>query len=84
MTNQTTNVIGGVDTHKCTHYAAAIDDNGRLLGHREFPANARGYAAMLTWMRSRASSCRSELKAPELRRCAHTLASSMPARSWSR
>ena len=53
MTNQTTNVIGGVDTHKRTHYAAAIDDNGRLLGHREFPANARGYAAMLTWMRSR-------------------------------
>ena len=34
-------VIGGVDTHKHTHYAAAVDDQGRLLGHREFPANDR-------------------------------------------
>lgn len=30
-------VIGGVDTHKNTHYAAAIDDHGRLLGHHESP-----------------------------------------------
>ncbi|GAB2754972.1 hypothetical protein GCM10027039_11780 [Terrabacter koreensis] len=35
-------VIGGVDTHKHTHYAAAVDSHGRLLGHREFPANDRG------------------------------------------
>jgi len=41
-----------VDTHKRTHYAAVIDDNGRHLGHREFPANARGYASLLNWMRS--------------------------------
>jgi len=45
-------VIGGVDTHKHTHYAAAIDDQGRLLGHREFPANDGGYQRLLTWMRS--------------------------------
>ena len=45
-------VIGGVDTHKHTHYAAAINDQGRLLGHREFPANDRGYAALLAWLRS--------------------------------
>jgi transposase len=44
-------VIGGVDTHKHTHYAAAIDDHGRLLGHREFPANDHGYAELLVWMR---------------------------------
>lgn len=43
-------VIGGVDTHKLTHYAAAIDDRGRLLGHREFPATDTGYAALLAWM----------------------------------
>jgi transposase len=47
----TVTVIGGVDTHKHTHYAAAIDDQGRLLGHQEFPANDRGYQALLTWMR---------------------------------
>ena len=44
-------VIGGVDTHKHTHYAAAVDDHGRLLGHREFPANDRGYGALLDWLR---------------------------------
>ncbi|MDQ0376459.1 IS110 family RNA-guided transposase [Amycolatopsis thermophila] len=43
-------VIGGVDTHKNTHYAAAVDDHGRLLGHREFPANDRGYADLLAWV----------------------------------
>jgi transposase len=52
MTNPTTVVIGGVDTHKHTHYAAVIDDNGRLLGHREFQANEGGYGALLAWMRS--------------------------------
>ena len=41
----TVTVIGGVDTHKHTHYAAAVDDHGRLLGHQEFPANDRGYQA---------------------------------------
>lgn len=45
-------VIGGVDTHKNTHYAAAIDNQGRLLGHREFPATDRGYQALLVWLRS--------------------------------
>src|SRR5215213_6474970 len=45
-------VIGGVDTHKHTHYAAAIDNQGRLLGHREFPANDGGYQRLLGWMRS--------------------------------
>jgi transposase len=56
MTTQTTiepepiAVIGGVDTHKNTHYAAAVDEHGRLLGHREFPANDRGYADLLSWV----------------------------------
>jgi transposase len=54
MTIQLTDVtvIGGVDTHKHTHYAAAIDDHGRLLGHREFPATGLGYDALRSWMRS--------------------------------
>ena len=45
-------VIGGVDTHKNTHYAAAVDDHGRFLGHREFPANDRGYQDLLQWVQS--------------------------------
>lgn len=51
MTTEPATVIGGVDTHKHTHYAAAVDDQGRLLGHQEFPATDRGYQALLDWMR---------------------------------
>ena len=43
-------VIGGVDTHKHTHYAAAVDSHGRLLGHCEFPATDDGYDALLVWL----------------------------------
>lgn len=43
-------VIGGVDTHKHNHYAAAIDDHGRLLGHLEFPATSPGYSALNSWL----------------------------------
>lgn len=50
-TAPTVTVIGGVDTHKHTHYAAAIDDQGRLLGHCEFRATDPGYQALLLWMR---------------------------------
>jgi len=44
-------VIGGVDTHKHTHYAAVIDEHGRLLGHQQFPASDPGYQQLLAWMR---------------------------------
>jgi transposase len=50
-TPATVTVIGGVDTHKHTHYAAVIDDQGRLLGHREFAATDPGYLALRTWIR---------------------------------
>ena len=43
--------IGGVDTHKATHYAALIDARGHLLDHRQFPATERGYRDMLDWFR---------------------------------
>jgi transposase len=51
MATRTATVIGGVDTHKNTHYAAAVDDHGRLLGHQEFPATDPGYEALLDWVR---------------------------------
>src|ERR1700760_4270723 len=51
MATEAASVTGGVDTHKHTHYAAAVDDQGRLLGHQEFPATDRGYQALLGWMR---------------------------------
>jgi transposase len=44
-------VAGGVDTHQDTHTAAVIDLVGRVLGTRQFPTTAAGYAALLAWMR---------------------------------
>lgn len=46
----TPRVTGGVDTHKDTHTAAALDGVGRVLGTRTFPATTAGYAALLGWL----------------------------------
>src|SRR6266568_4812168 len=45
-----TAITGGVDTHADTHVAAALDPIGGLLGVREFPATAAGYAGLLGWL----------------------------------
>ena len=45
-------VIGGVDTHKHSHHAAVIDQNGQLLGDGEFSTDAGGQAELLEWLRS--------------------------------
>lgn len=47
-----TQVTGGVDTHKDTHAAAAVDSAGRVLGSAQFVADAAGYAALLSWLRT--------------------------------
>lgn len=44
-------VVGGVDTHKDLHVAAAVDTTGRLLGTAAFPTTAAGYRALLGWLR---------------------------------
>jgi transposase len=49
---KTSRITGGVDTHKDTHSAAALDATGRVLGNATFPASAVGYAELLTWLRS--------------------------------
>jgi transposase len=43
-------ITGGVDTHADTHVAAALDPLGGVLGVREFPATAAGYAGLLGWL----------------------------------
>jgi hypothetical protein len=50
MPKRTRVVIGGVDTHGRTHHAAAIDQQGRLLGDREFLADSGGYRQLLGWL----------------------------------
>jgi len=44
-------ITGGVDTHAGAQAAAALDPIGGLLGVREFPATAAGYAGLLGWLR---------------------------------
>jgi transposase len=50
MPKRTRIVIGGVDTHGRTHHAAVIDQQGRLLGDRQFSADRSGYRQLLSWL----------------------------------
>ena len=43
-------ITGGVDTHSEIHVAAALGPLGGLLGTREVPATAAGYAGLLGWL----------------------------------
>ena len=52
MAAKKTPITGGVDTHGLTHHAAAVDQTGRVLGDKEFPATAAGYRALLAWLRA--------------------------------
>ncbi len=50
-TTSTSRITGGVDTHKDTHTAAALDATGRAIGNATFAASAAGYAELLLWLR---------------------------------
>ena len=52
MTPDRAGVFGGVDTHKDTHVAAAVDAAGRLLATAEFAADSRGYDQLAGWLQS--------------------------------
>jgi transposase len=43
-------VVGGVDTHADVHVAAALDENGGLLGIESFPTDTAGYRSLLSWL----------------------------------
>ena len=45
-------VIGGVDTHADVHVAAALDQNGGLLGIESFRVNRAGYRRLVEWLAS--------------------------------
>src|SRR5258707_5802738 len=47
---ETRAITAGVDTHADTHVAAALDPIGGLLGVREFPVTAAGYAGLVEWL----------------------------------
>ena len=46
---KTLNVIIGVDTHKATHVAVAINDQGTCLAEISIPANPKGYKELEAW-----------------------------------
>lgn len=50
MTKAPSGVVVGVDAHTDTHDAAVLDDCGRLLATRTFPADAGGYVELLAWV----------------------------------
>ena len=50
IVEERTAITGGVGTHSEVHVAAALDPVGGLLGTREFPATAAGYASLLGWL----------------------------------
>jgi transposase len=41
----------GVDSHKCSLAAAAVDELGRVIGVGEFPNDPEGHRALLEWAR---------------------------------
>lgn len=45
-------IVGGVDTHKDVHVAAAIDGRGRMLGSASFPTTTAGYRMLSEWLSS--------------------------------
>ena len=51
-------VILGVDTHEREHVAALINELGRLLATRSFPATVRGFRMLLAWAREHGPVCR--------------------------
>ncbi len=52
MIAETTDVIGGVDTHQDLHTAAIVSIDGAVLGTESFSTTRAGYRAMLRWFRS--------------------------------
>ena len=47
---ETRAVTGGVDTHLDAHVAAALDDNGGVLGVESFPTTPAGFEQLRTWL----------------------------------
>ena len=50
MTNLPRSITGGVDTHLDVHVAAALDNQGALLGVESFATTESGYKKLLGWL----------------------------------
>ena len=45
-------IIVGIDTHKATHVAVAIDTQGTRLAALSVPTNSKGYLELERWSQS--------------------------------
>lgn len=52
MTQTTTGIIAGVDTHKDTHYAAVITTTGQQVGAAQFSTSPKGLEALRVFITS--------------------------------
>lgn len=50
LTEPRREVVGGIDTHKDVHVAAAIDTTGKILGTESFPTTLVGHRTLLRWL----------------------------------
>ena len=79
-------VIIGIDTHKATHVAIAIDTQGTRLAALSIPTNPKGYLELERWSQSLGKVQASGLKAPVLTaqafrgRCSPTVTMSLMSR----
>jgi transposase len=55
---QPASIVLGVDTHADQHVAAALDEQGRLLGTHAVPTTPAGYRALLAWASTQGSIAR--------------------------
>jgi len=52
MAHERASITGGVDTHRDTHVAAALDQRGGQLGVETFPTTPAGHRGLLDWLES--------------------------------
>lgn len=50
LATETTNVIAGIDTHADTHHVAIINEHGKPLADKEFPAVGSGYRKIVDFI----------------------------------
>lgn len=52
MAEKHTEIVGGIDTHRDVHVAAAVDATGTLLGTASFATTGAGYGELAAWLAS--------------------------------
>lgn len=46
----TLRIVAGIDTHGAAHHVAVLDEQGKHVGDKEFPASAAGYSQIINYL----------------------------------